>query len=315
MMIQNIRKNVIKTIISFILAFIILYFLITSGDIGKILEILSKTNFIPLLSALIAVYITIILKSLRWRIFLSNIGVKISILYAFKIYFFGQFVNTLLPARIGDFYKAYILKKNLKTARSKSLGTIFIDRFYDFVIMAFLIIISAFFVFRGGIPDGVRYTAFFLFFLIMIAIMLIVFIRKYRQFVTKMLPKKIGKIVANFESGALASLKCKTIPITLLITIIVWSLECVIFYLIISALGLKLPVFLTLFIISMANAIMIVPITPSGLGFVEGGILGILIFLGIDKNLAISVVLINSVINYWNLLFVGFLAYVLSKKI
>ena len=64
----------------------------------------------------------------------------------------------------------------------------------------------------------------------------------------------------------------------------------------------------------MANIIVAIPITPSGLGLVEAGIAGVLILMGIEKNISISVAILNNLINYWNQLIVGFFVYIKSKR-
>jgi len=314
-MVQFIKKRVtIKVLVSFILAFAILYFFISSAKIDKLYGILSKANLIFVVIALIIFYIMVLIKGLRWKILLSNIGFKEKLSSITEIYFLGQFVNTLLPARIGDFYRAHLMKTSFGMTRINALGTIFVERFFDLGFILILLFLSALAVFGRNIPKGTKEVIIALIFLVIVVLTSFLLIKKQKKLLLKMLPKRIRHIIKNFELAASASLNFKTIPQIFFLTLILWSFEVSIFYFVSIAVGLKLNLFLMLFIILMSNALMMVPITPSGLGFVEVGIASVLVFVGIDKSIAVSVALLSSIVNYWNQLVFGFLAYLLSKK-
>ena len=312
---QFIRKFFTKkTIFSFIIAFIIFYFFFSKTDISKIVKTIANANIIYILIALLAFYIMLILKSLRWKIYLSNIGFKDKLLSITEIYFIAQFINTLLPARVGDFYRAYLMKKNFGVAKSRVLGTIFMERLLDITFMAILLSISVVGVYGKYVSQVMRQVGLILFLLVAILLLIFFIVKKQRRLFLRLLPKKLRYIAKNFEFAASTSLNLKTLPWIFLITAIIWSLECAILYLVSMSIGLKLQIFLVLFVVLLANALMIIPITPSGLGFVEAGVSGVLILAGIDKNIAISIALLSSIVNYWNQLGFGFLTYIISKK-
>lgn len=314
-MLQFIKKrSAIKILISFILAFVILYFFISSAKIDKLYEILSKVNLVFILIALLIFYIMVLIKGLRWKILLSNIGFKEKLSSITEIYFLGQFANTLLPARTGDFYRAHLMKTNFGIARTNALGTIFVERLFDVIFMLILLFLSAIAVFGRNIPKVTKELIVALIILVVIVLILFLVIKKQKKLLLKILPKKLKYIIHNFESSASTSLNFKTIPQIFLLTLTLWALELSIFYFISVAIGLKLTVFLMLFIILMSNTLMMIPITPSGLGFVEMGIASVLFFVGIERNIAVSVALLYSTVGYWNQLVFGFIAYIFSKR-
>ena len=310
-----IKKNqLIKIAVSFLLAFLILYFFISNAQIGEIIKIISNVNFLFLLMAFILFYFVLVIKSLRWKIFLKNAGFNEKFSSIIEVYFLGQFINTLLPARLGDFYKSYLMRKNFKISGSKALGTVFIDRLFDITLTIILFVLSAFAIFGKNIPSEIKKSIGLLSLLVFLILLSLVILIKKKEFIFIFIPKRFKRFFKNFQSAAYRSLNLKTFPTISLLTLIAWSCEFAILYLITRSIGLNLSIYLVMFIVIATYAIMIIPITPSGLGFVEAGIAGILLLVGVDKNIAISVALINNLISYLNQLIFGFLVYIISNK-
>lgn len=251
---------------------------------------------------------------MRWKVFLANIGFKEKLSRITEIYFLGQFVNTLLPARLGDFYKAHLMKKNFRIARSSAFGTVFFDRLFDLSFMAILFFISVFAYFGKNVPSGIGKAILLLSLLVFIIVLFFVIITFKKGFVPKLIPEIFRKAFKNFQSAASKSWNIATIPLVFLLTVVVWALEFFIFYLVTRSIGLDISFYLVMIVVVMANAIMTIPVTPSGLGLVEAGIVGILMLVGIDRNIAVSVAILNSLINYWNQLVFGFLVYIVSNR-
>ena len=56
------------------------------------------------------------------------------------------------------------------------------------------------------------------------------------------------------------------------------------------------------------------PLTPAGLGVVEGTITVVLTFFGVDKNLGSAVTLLDRLINFWSIVVFGLILYLVSKR-
>lgn len=307
------KSQVLKIAVSFLLAFLILYFFISSTDIGKIIKVISNANFLLLFAAFALFYAVLIIKSLRWKIFLANAGFKENFGSVLEVYFLGQFINTLLPARLGDFYKSHLMKKNFGISGSKAFGTVFVDRLFDLILTAVLFVVAAFALFGGNIPYGIKKSILLLSLLALAVLAAIFLFHMKKKFMIGIIPKRFKNTFKNFQSAAYGSLNLRTLPMISILTLIAWLFEFTILYLITKSIGLNLSIYLIIFIVIATYAVMIIPLTPAGLGFVEAGIAGILLLVGIDRNLAISVALINSFISYWNQLIFGFLVYLVSK--
>ena len=75
---------------------------------------------------------------------------------ATEIIFLSWLVNCVVPAKLGDVYRAYLLKINSDASLSRTFGTIFIERVLDLFVIVILGLAAGFWSFRGGLPPGMQ---------------------------------------------------------------------------------------------------------------------------------------------------------------
>ena len=117
------QLNSKKIIFSFIISFALLYYIFTKIPLNDIIENISKINRFYFLFALIIFYATFPLRAIRWKIMLNNSSIKTKYQGLTKIIFLSWFANSIIPAKIGDIYRAYMLKKRDNRKISPILGT------------------------------------------------------------------------------------------------------------------------------------------------------------------------------------------------
>ena len=61
-----------------------------------------------------------------------------------------------MPAKLGDVYRAYLLKMNSEASLSRTFGTVFIERILDIFAIAILGLAAGFWSFRDGMPPAIR---------------------------------------------------------------------------------------------------------------------------------------------------------------
>ena len=61
-----------------------------------------------------------------------------------------------MPAKLGDVYRAYLLKMNSVASLSRTFGTVFIERILDIFAIAILGLAAGFWSFRDGMPPAIR---------------------------------------------------------------------------------------------------------------------------------------------------------------
>jgi uncharacterized protein (TIRG00374 family) len=106
------------------------------------------------------------------------------------------------------------------------------------------------------------------------------------------------------------------------ITILIWFLEGSRLQLVVLSLGLQgtishistIPLALCSFSPWPPPCLTTVPFTPGGLGLVEAGLYGMMLYLGVPKLDAAAIVLVDRLLSYYSVAFLGFLVYLVSKR-
>lgn len=312
----NLKKRVLnrKTLIAFIIAAVALFFLFRNVDLKATWAIFLKASLVLLLVAFLIHYSSYLIRGWRWGILLKQIGIKVKLAALTEISFLGQFVNCIVPAKLGDIYTGYLVKKNYGETTSKSVGTIIATRILDICVLIVMLVLAALLIFREELPGNVSILLLYGVTLGVLAFLILILFKFKREWVLRLIPKKFENIINNFGEG-MKSLSKKIFPEMLILTIILWLMEVARLYFVSLSLGFKISFGLAIFVALAISLLTALPITPSGLGAVEAAVVGILLLAGVDKNLAFSIAIMDRIIGYWSQLAVGAVVYSVSKKV
>lgn len=267
---------------------------------------------LPLYAAAVVVYaVTFPVRGKRWQRLLRNVGLDAPVPVLAQTILLSWFVNCVAPAKLGDIYRGYLMRKNEGMPMTSTLGTIFAERIIDsgalFVILLGGLALSASLMapgHAGAIIFGA--VAFMLVLLVLLALMYWQGARIVRFF-----PERLQTVYQRFSAGAFASFQ--HLPFVGLLTFLAWGCEIGRLTLVTHALGVAVPFPGILVVLSGASLLLTVP-TPGGLGAVEAGLAGLLTLFGVSSYLALAVALLDRVISYWGLIAAGLPTYLLSKR-
>lgn len=319
----------IRTLISFVVAFAVLYFMFKQMNlnVGEIVEHIRSANPVYYLLAMVVYYSTFIIRSLRWRILLENVGLddaagkKLpSMLGMAEIIFLSWFANCIMPAKLGDAYRAYLLKRNADVSFSKTFGTILAERIVDLLLTFVLLGITGMVAFRGSLPPTILMGMQASLVLVAGVIIGLLAMRQFGTQIQRLLPKKLRHFYTLFEEGTLHSFR--QLPLVTGYSFLAWGVEAGRLYFVMLALGLGGVSFSVILFTAIAGSLLTsLPGTPAGLGFVESVIIGVLLLAGnlglisgVDEGMATSVAILDRTISYWSLVIFGLIAYILTKK-
>ena len=312
-----------RTIISLVLPILLLILFVRSLPGFKLEELPDKilgANPLLLLGAFAIFYIGFPLRGLRWAILVRRTGFALKIRDATEIIFLSWLVNCLVPAKLGDVYRAYLLKINSTVSLSRTFGTVFIERVLDLFAIVTLGLAAGFVSFRSGLPADVQIV-----FAIGVVVVLLLAgglmtMRNFgRRIITALpLPHRIIEFYDRFEEGVFASIGLKALPRLIVLTGFIWATEAMRLYLVVQALGLPnvhLGISGAFFVALAASLLTAVPLTPAGIGFVEGGIVGLLtIVYGVPETDALAITLVDRAISVLSIIIIGSIAYAVSSK-
>jgi uncharacterized protein (TIRG00374 family) len=267
---------------------------------------------IDLYVAAIAVYYaSFLVRSWRWKLLLRNAGENRSTLSLLPILMVSFFVNCVVPAKMGDIYRAYLARIRQQVVAARALGTIIAERLLDLVVLMALLLVAGAIVFHDRAPAvlvpyliaGVLVCA--------AGVGAIAVMRAGRgQRILRLLPEAVFHRYESFRMGTVNSFKNLTLLVPL--TVLVWGMESGRLALVVYALGdgSSLGAAQLLLIALVAALLTTVPFLPGGLGLVEAGMVGVLVSVGgVGRSAALSIALLDRSISYGSVVAVGALVF------
>ena len=312
-----------RTIISIVLPIVLLVLFVRSLPGFKLEELPDKilgANPLLLLAAFVIFYAGFPLRGVRWAILVQKTGFALRVRDAIEIIFLSWLVNCLVPAKLGDVYRAYLLKINSSVSLSRTIGTVFIERILDLFAIVTLGLAAGFVSFRSGLPGDVQVV-----FAIGIAFVLVLAggLMTMRNFGRRILttlptPHRIIEFYDRFEEGVFGSIGLRALPRLVVITGFIWATEAMRLYFVVQALGLPevhLGISGAFFVALAASLLTAVPLTPAGIGFVETGVVGLLtVVYGVSETDALAITLVDRAISVLSIIAIGSVVYALSSK-
>lgn len=316
-----------RTLVSFGLAIAIVIFAFRSLeiDLAQTWQYISRANPLLLLVGLGVFYTTFPMRALRWRLLLRNAGVPVdegrrswaSLPALMEYVYLSWFANCIVPAKLGDAYRGYLLKHNGRVSFSSAFGTIFAERLLDMLGLFGMLVLSAWFTFGAHMPEGTQIVFGFGALLVVLIVVGLAGMRWLSPLVRRFIPRRLHPFYSRFEHAALRSFSPAVLPRLIAFTALIWLLEGFRLYFVTQALGQDLAALVLpqiIFVALASSLLTALPITPAGFGVVEGTVTVILTLFGIDKNLGIAVTLLDRLINFWSIVVGGFLVYLFSKR-
>ncbi|MFN8522142.1 MAG: lysylphosphatidylglycerol synthase transmembrane domain-containing protein [Chloroflexota bacterium] len=319
----------VRTLLSFALGIAVMVLVIRRVDVDPraIMDQLSQANVAYLLIALALYHSTFIIRALRWRKLLENVGYHADggvdlpgVMGIAKIVLLSWFANCIVPAKLGDAYRAYMLKHEAGVSFSKTFGTILAERIIDTLLLFVLLGGSVLLAFHGALPPVILSIMQVGLGLVALVIVGLVAMRGLGGPIRKLVPGRFQRHYGLFEEGTLGSFQA--MPLVLLYSAAGWAIEAARLYFVGLSLGLTgLSIPVILFVALAAALLTTLPVTPAGLGFVESAIVAILMLAasfglapGVDENVAASVAILDRVISYWSIIVIGLIVYVVARR-
>lgn len=312
-----------RTIISIAVPLVIIgFFVALNGEaLSKVPGLILAANPLLILAAFAVFYAGFPLRGLRWALLLRGTGLRIGVKDSTEIILLSWLVNCVVPAKLGDVYRAYLLKINSSASLSRTFGTVFIERVLDLFCIAVLGIAAGYWSFRDGLPPAIQVVfGIGVVVVVVLAIGLLTMRNFGRRIIVAMpfLPHRLLELYDRFEEGVFGALKARQLPALGALTGTIWMTEALRLYLVVQALGfadVSLGLSGAVFVALIGSLLTAVPLSPAGLGIVEAGVVGVLtVAYGVPLPEATAIALLDRVISVFSVIVVGSIAYLLSSK-
>lgn len=295
-----------KQLFLLLITIIFLVLVFNKIDFRELFDTIRKFEIKYLVSIIVVFLLSLFARGVRWKFLLMN-DKKYSALNLAEIFTVGNMLNIFLPARAGDFYRAYYLGEEKGDKKLKIFGTIILERLFDGITM-FLILLSAIFFYSEAkwilnLTLGIGAV----FILGTLTFYLVFKYNKSRQisrFIIKKIPfpniqktiKKLTTYLNIFIRGFSAFKKPAYMLLILALSFVAWGLEGVVACLIVNSFGLNLGILAGLFVLTLTSFSTMIPSTSVLVGPYQAAYILALGLFEIPKSQALAISAVHQII-------------------
>lgn len=122
-------------IIGLVISLVFLVWALSQEDLGRVGSTILSMNWVVLIPALALYFVGVWIRAIRWRILLRPLRPQLTLARTFDVVVIGYMANNLLPARIGELVRAYVLGQRENVRKTSALATIVVERIFDGLVM------------------------------------------------------------------------------------------------------------------------------------------------------------------------------------
>ncbi len=288
---------------------------------------IQHANFWLFLLAFVIYYCSFGLRAWRWRILLQNANKEYrsqkklpSLWRLTEIIYISFFANALVPAKLGDLYRAYLLQQDTGIPTTRSVGVVVAERLLDLCVLLLLFIGAIFISLHDRMPPQIIVSLNIVVIVVFLGIACLCVMHLGHMHITRLIPERFREHYAHFQAGTVGSLRRLHILVSL--TASIWLCEALRFFCIALALqlinGSLLYMLAIAVFIGLGEALLTaIPATGGGVGLVEGGMVAMitLFYHGADAlSLAAAAIFLDRIITLFSIIVIGLLVFLLAFR-
>jgi uncharacterized protein (TIRG00374 family) len=275
-------------------------------DFNQLWAALVTVDYRYILLAVVCTFVSYFLRAVRWHyLLIPEKSIPLSSLYPATI--IGYMANNVLPARLGEFVRAYVLAQREGLQTATVFASLVIDRLFDgFTVMLILL----FTLFNLRLPQGlseaetVLKTGGVVTFVLYAGVVAFLILLKRQTIRTlawtgiilkpfpQRLTERIIPLLGSFIGGIRLSSRCGHIVAVLLSSLAVWLFCVVPVDLVLQGFGVNLPITASMFILVLLVFAVMVPASPGFIGTYHYACFKGLSAFGIAESTSVSIALV-----------------------
>lgn len=288
-------------------------------DFNQLLAALGTVDYRFVLIAVLFTFFSYLLRAVRWRyLLITERPIPLSSLYPATV--IGYMANNLLPARLGEFVRAYALAQREGLQTPAVFASLVIDRLFDgFTVMLILL----YTLFALKLPQGMADAESILrtggaatFLLYSGVVVFLVLLKRqtmrtlsWTALILKPFPGKFADslipLLGSFIRGIRLSSDRGHIAAMLVSSFLIWVFCVLPVHMVLLGFGIHLPVSASMFVLVLLVFAVMVPASPGFIGTYHYACFKGLSAFGIPETTAVSIALILHGISFFPVIAAG----------
>ena len=308
-----------KLIIGVTISLIFLYLAFRKVDYSELWDALKGANYWYIFPNIVLVILSMWMRAYRWRFMIDPIK-KVRLGRLFSSVMIGFMANNVLPARLGEFVRAYSLGAKENISKSATFATIVIERIFDGFAILFILWLS---LLLSPFPDWVKKASNLFLLMNLLTLALLVFIEvkrettlKFFNFIFRLLPASLSSKAKEILEKFIGGLKVfRDIPSLIWIlawSIFIWVVVGISNYFIFLAFDLHPPIQASFILLGIVSLGVMLPSSPGFVGTFQFFCVIALATFGYEKNVSLPFSIVLHASQYFPVTLLGL--YYLKKE-
>ncbi len=269
--------TVIKLVLGMMVSIGFLYLAFGTIDLDKMKESFLTANYWLYIPAALAIFVSHWIRAVRWRYFFKSIKpVRVSRLLSATL--IGYMGNTVLPAHLGEVFRANVAGRSESIPTSSVLATVVIERIIDILSLLVIMLVV---VFVYPFPDWVTLSGYVMFAGVMGLFLFLYLLKQQHRLTVKLmnfglslLPKKLSaklnELITTFIDGINGMTKKRDYLKVAILSLAIWSCYWLVFHILFYAFNLvetyNLDTTSSLVLLVITTISVVVPSSPGYVG-------------------------------------------------
>lgn len=296
-----------------------LFLVFRSIDGAKLMEALRTMDSRFLVPAVAATLLSYYVRAYRWKLLLME-DKQTSMTNLFSATSIGYMANNLLPARIGELVRVYVLGEKEEIDKGTVFASLVLDRLFDGFSVLFILLATLFTLHLPGDDAEIRtalMTGGYVTVAAYLAIVAFLVLLKKKTVTTlhfaalllkpfsPRLAEKVIPLLGSFIKGVRLSSRPSIFLGLIASSVAIWAFAIWPINLALQSFGINLPLTASLFIMVLLVIAVLVPASPGYIGTYHYACFKALTAFGIGSEKALSVALVIHAINFFPITLIG----------
>nr|WP_298437730.1 lysylphosphatidylglycerol synthase transmembrane domain-containing protein [Geobacter sp.] len=302
-------------------SFALIFILFRHVDSRQLLAALRSVDPRYLSLAVFATFLGYFFRALRWKYLVKPLK-KAAFGNLFSATLVGYMANNLLPARLGEFVRAYALAQREQIDGSAVFATLVLDRLLDGFTVLLLLLIALFGVrFPAGgeaAQKGLVVGGWVTLGIYLAAIVVLAFLKRnttgtlrFLETCLKPFPRRFAERIIPLVGAFIGGIRLSTRPRDLWAlcwtSLVTWGIATVTVDFVLRAFAISLPLTASVFILVLLVFAVMVPASPGFIGTYHAACTYGLLAFGVEREMALSVAIVVHAVNFFPVIAAGLL--------
>jgi len=289
-------------------------------DFEQLATALAAVDYRFILLAVGFTFASYFMRAVRWHYLLISVKpIPLSSLYPATI--IGYMANNLLPARLGELVRAYVLAEREQLETPAVFASLVIDRLFDGFTVLLMLLLT---LFTLHLPPDMAEAATALrtggaiTLLLYCGVLFFLVLLKFRTMKTlsllglllKPFPRRLADrllpLLASFIAGIRISSRSGHVAAVLLSSLIIWAFAVLALDMVLLGFGIRLPLSASMFIMVLLVFAVMLPASPGFIGTYHYACFKGLSVFGIPESTSVSTALIVHGTSFFPVIIAGF---------